>query len=83
MASSVFALVLFELARLAATLAFRYMPFNRDTALYAGFGTMLTVLFWVFVTASILLLGAEFGRALRAVGGARDRETATFLKPFR
>jgi membrane protein len=83
LASSVFALVLFELARLAATLVIRYMPFNRDTALYAGFGTMLTVLFWIFVTASVLLLGAEFGRALKAAGGARDRETATFLKPFR
>jgi hypothetical protein len=40
------------------------------------------VLLWVFINASIVLLGAEFGRSLY-LAGARDRATATFLKPFR
>jgi membrane protein len=76
------ALFLFEIARLAASAFFNYTPFNRDTALYAGFGTVLTVLLWIFINASIVLLGAEFGRAVRATAGASDRATAWFVKPF-
>ena len=42
-----------------------WTDFSRDTAIYAGFGTALAFLLWMFVNASILLLGAEFGRAIR------------------
>jgi membrane protein len=80
--SAGFALLLFEVARLAAGAFFNYTPFNRDTALYAGFGTVLTVLLWIFINASIVLLGAEFGRAVRASAGASDRATTWFVKPF-
>lgn len=80
--SAAFAMVLFELARFAASAFFTYTPFTRDTALYASFGTVLTVLLWIFINASIVLLGAEFGRAARGGGASRDRATASFVKPF-
>ncbi len=80
--SAAFAMVLFELVRFAASAFFTYTPFSRDTALYASFGTVLTVLLWIFINASILLLGAEFGRAANDAGGSRDRATASFVKPF-
>ncbi|HKS91139.1 MAG TPA: hypothetical protein VJQ83_04355, partial [Tepidiformaceae bacterium] len=33
--------------------------------IYAGFGTALGFLLWIFVNASVMLLGAEFGRAVK------------------
>jgi membrane protein len=63
-AGAAFATVLFEIAKNAYALVFAVTPYTRDTAIYAGFGTALAFLFWMFITASILLLGAEFGRAL-------------------
>jgi membrane protein len=59
------ATVLFELAKNLAAILIGNTAFSRNTALYASFGTALAFLFWMFVNASILLLGAEFARALR------------------
>ena len=56
----------FVLKNLAAILLNR-AAFTTDTAIYAGFSTAFAFLFWMYLNASILLLGAEFGRALRAV----------------
>ncbi len=60
-----FATVLFEAAKNLIATVIALADFSRDTAIYAGFGTALGFLVWMFVNASILLLGAEFGRAIR------------------
>jgi membrane protein len=60
-----FATVLFEAAKNLMATVIAWADFSRDTAIYAGFGTALGFLVWMFVNASILLLGAEFGRAIR------------------
>ncbi len=62
---ALFATVLFEAAKNLIATVLAYADFSRDTAIYAGFGTALAFLVWMFVNASILLLGAEFGRAIR------------------
>lgn len=62
---AVFATILFELAKNLMATVIAWSDFSRDTAIYAGFGTALGFLVWMFVNASILLLGAEFGRAIR------------------
>jgi membrane protein len=64
LSGAIFATVLFELAKNLYAFAFSLTAFSTDTAIYAGFGTVLGFLLWLFVNASILLLGAEFGRAL-------------------
>ena len=64
-AGAVFATTLFEAAKHLIATVVAYADFSRDTAIYAGFGTALAFLVWMFVNASILLLGAEFGRAIR------------------
>lgn len=68
-AGALFATVLFETAKNLIATVVSYASFSRDTAIYAGFGTALAFLVWMFVNASILLLGAEFARAIR-----RDEE---------
>lgn len=65
LAGAVFATFLFEIAKNVIAIVISESSFSRDTAIYAGFGTALAFLVWMFVNASILLLGAEFGRALR------------------
>lgn len=64
-AGALFATVLFETAKNLIATVVSYASFSRDTAIYAGFGTALAFLVWMFVNASILLLGAEFARAIR------------------
>ena len=64
-----FATVLFETAKNVIATVIAGADFSRNTAIYAGFGTALGFLVWMFVNASILLLGAEFGRALRRESG--------------
>lgn len=59
-----FATLLFEITKNFYALVFSLTSFSKDTAIYAGFGNALGVLLLFFLTASILLLGAEFGRAL-------------------
>ncbi len=54
--------VLLEIAKSAAGYVIANAPFLRDNTLYASISTALTLLFWVFVAASIMLFGAEFGR---------------------
>jgi membrane protein len=81
-AGALFATLLFEAAKQLYALVFALLPYSRDTALYAGFGTALTFLLWMFINASILLLGAEFARALRATGPRVDRDAEGFVKPF-
>lgn len=74
-AGALFATVLFEAAKNSITFVVDAAPYTKDTAVYAGFGTALAFLFWMFVNASILLLGAEFARAVarpRAVGTVAD-----------
>jgi membrane protein len=66
---ALFATVLFELAKNLIATFVAWSDFSRDTAIYAGFGTALAFLVWMFVNASILLLGAEFGRAIRHEAG--------------
>ena len=65
LAGAGFATILFELTKNFYTLLFSMTAFSKDTAVYAGFGNALGFLLWLFVNASILLLGAEFGRAIR------------------
>jgi membrane protein len=62
-----FATILFELAKHAYAFAFVLLPFSTDTAIYAGLSTALAFLFWMFINASILLLGAEFARAIAVI----------------
>lgn len=59
------AAVLFELVQNLYAVAFSLTSFSKDTAIYAGFGTALGFLLWIFVNASVMLLGAEFGRAVK------------------
>jgi uncharacterized BrkB/YihY/UPF0761 family membrane protein len=59
--------VLLEIFRNILSLVLAQQSFSQDTALYTGFGTALAFLFVVFVVASIVLLGAEFARALGSV----------------
>ena len=63
-AGAAFATVLFEIAKNSIAYIIEAAPYSKDTAIYAGFGTALGFLFWMFVNASILLLGSEFARAL-------------------
>ena len=65
LAGATFATVLFELAKNFYALVFGLTAFSKDTAIYAGFGNALGFLLWLFLNASILLLGAEFGRSVR------------------
>jgi membrane protein len=58
------AAVLFEGLRTLYGFVFALTPFSRENALYAGFGTALTFLLWMYMNASILLIGAEFSRAI-------------------
>ncbi len=69
LAGALFATFLFETAKNLIATVVGYASFSRDTAIYAGFGTALAFLVWMFVNASILLLGAEFGRAIRKPEG--------------
>lgn len=69
LAGAGFATVLFETAKNLIATVVALADFSRDTAIYAGFGTALAFLVWMFVNASILLLGAEFGRAIRRTDG--------------
>lgn len=76
-AGALFATVLFEIAKNSITYIVEAAPYSKDTAIYAGFGTALAFLFWMFVNASILLLGAEFARALsRPVAEADPAEAS-------
>lgn len=56
--------VLFEITKNLAAVVLRLTGVGRDPTLYAGFGTAMVFLFWMMLNASILLFGAEFGRAL-------------------
>ena len=61
--SAVFATVVFEAFKNVIALIFSFTAFTQDQAIYAGIGTALVILFVVFLAGSIILLGAEFGRA--------------------
>ena len=65
LAGAAIATVLFEVTKNGYAAFFNFTPFQRDTAVYAGFGTAMAFLLWMFINASILLIGAEFARALR------------------
>lgn len=67
MAGAAGAAVLLEVFRNILSFVLARQSFSQDTALYTGFGTALAFLFIVFVVASIVLLGAEFARALGSV----------------
>ncbi len=78
LAGATFATFLFELTKNFYAMVFALTAFSKDTAIYAGFGNALGFLLWLFLNASILLLGAEFGRAVRhetAPEEAREEET--------
>ncbi|MGE3076314.1 MAG: YihY/virulence factor BrkB family protein [Dehalococcoidia bacterium] len=76
LAGAVFATFLFEITKNLIAIFVAYSNFSRDAAIYAGFGTALGFLIWMFVNASILLLGAEFGRAVRRDWERREEEAA-------
>lgn len=59
-----FATILFEAAKNIVAALLGAASLSDSAALYAGFSSALAFLFWMFVNASILLLGSEFGRAL-------------------
>lgn len=61
--SAVFATAVFEAFKNVIALIFSFTAFTQDQAIYAGIGTALVILFVVFLAGSIILLGAEFGRA--------------------
>lgn len=63
---AIFSTTLFEIAKNTGAIVFANLQYTKNTAIYAGFGTVLAFLFWMFITASILLLGAEFARAVSA-----------------
>lgn len=65
-AGAALATVLFELAKNAVAVMIALSSFSRDTAIYAGVGSALAFLLWMYISGSVLLLGAEFGKALRA-----------------
>lgn len=69
--SAGFATVVFEAFKNVIALVFSFTAFTQDQAIYAGIGTALVILFVVFLAGSIILLGAEFGRA-----AMRGSETA-------
>jgi membrane protein len=77
-AAAVLATVLFEVAKNVVALVIAQSSFTRDTAIYAGVGSALAFLLWMYINGSILLLGAEFGRALRA---RRERAGMQALPP--
>jgi membrane protein len=73
-ASALCATVLFEFVKNAGAFLISKAAFSTDTAIYAGFSTAFAFLFWMFVNASILLVGAEFGRAIALHGRAQRQE---------
>lgn len=74
LAGAGFATVLFELTKNFYAMIFALTAFSKDTAIYAGFGNALGFLLWLFVNASILLLGAEFARAIRIQSAASQSQ---------
>jgi membrane protein len=72
--SAGFATVVFEAFKNLIALIFSFTAFTQDQAIYTGIGTALVILFVVFLAGSIILLGAEFGRA-----AMRGDETAGTL----
>lgn len=66
--------VLFEVTKNLAAVVLRLTGVGRDPSLYAGFGTAMVFLYWVMLNASILLFGAEFGRALGSTRREMRRE---------
>ena len=76
LAGATFATILFELMKNFYALIFSLTAFSKDSAIYAGFGNALGFLLWLFVNASILLLGAEFARAASRRRAMRVAEVA-------
>ncbi len=64
---ALFATLLFEALKNIAAFLLSQAPFTTNTAIYTGFSTAFAFLFWMYLNASILLLGAEFGRAIRQI----------------
>jgi membrane protein len=71
-----FATALFEVTKNFYALIFSLTAFSKDTAVYAGFGNALGFLLWLFLNASILLLGAEFARAVARPSWREEPELA-------
>lgn len=84
-----FATVLFELTKNLGALLIEQQSFSRDSAVYAGVGSVFAFLLWIFMSGSILLLGAEFGRAVSeqhragSPAGEAARPRAAFWRRFR
>jgi len=82
LAGAAFATVLFEMAKNLMAYVVSMSAFSRDVAIYAGFSGALIFLFWMFVNASILLLGSEFARAVaRHNGQAEESAPAEEAQP--
>lgn len=72
LAGAAFATLLFEVAKNFYAFVFSLTAFSTDSAIYASFGNALGFLLWLWLNASILLLGAEFARA---IAGPNWRDT--------
>ncbi len=72
LAGASFATILFEAAKNVIAMLIGAAAFSGNTAVYAGFSSALAFLFWMFVNATILLLGSEFGRAVTHSSAERD-----------
>jgi membrane protein len=59
-----FATVLFEILKNTGAVFLARTSFSQDSAVFAGASALLVFLFWVWMSASILLLGSEFGRVV-------------------
>ncbi len=78
-AGAALASVLFESAKNLYAYILAQAPFEQETAIYAGFGTALAFLLWMFINASILLVGAVFARSV-AIEARESEEAAALLE---
>jgi len=72
LSGAAFATVAFELVKTLGAILVSSAPFSRNTAIYTGFSTAFVFLFWMFVNASILILGSEFARAVAHRNGEEE-----------
>ena len=77
LAGAACATVLFELTKNVAAYILSFAAVGENASVYAGFGTAMVFLFWVMLNASIMLFGAEFGRAVGStLSEFRSREAS-------
>jgi membrane protein len=63
--------LLFSIARLLITL---YLAYSSITSIYGAAGSLVLILLWVYYSAQIFFLGAEFTQVYGRTYGSRQRE---------